>query len=155
MTRYYRTKKDSETGSKLNAIIKRVDEFTVRLEALRLKYGFTSTCHYTDLLCGVNAVSFDKEPDMKSWKVIKEAGGYYPRVRSANKELRKDFDEIRGFAVDRREVDKVVGCEDIFAHVGFHWGDPDYYYFSSGKITKLPKDCEEIPNIEYAKHVGE
>lgn len=77
--------------------------------------------------------------------------GYYPRARCKNKDILKDFTDLNENRIRRDELDEIVGNNDIFKHVGFDFSIPEIYVFMIDHDweCKIPKDCEEISNIEY------
>lgn len=154
MERYYKTNRDSKTGLKIKALLDKADEFDKQVAVLCKKYGFgkiwTSSFYYRSL----DIVEFTEEPDMANWKRIKDVhNGYYPRARGKNKEILQDFIDLNKGRIRRDELDTIIGNEGVFTHAGFDFTIPDIYVFivESGWKCKLPKDCEEITNVEYSQ----
>lgn len=152
MDRYYKTSRNSNTGMKIKALLDKVAEFNAKVEILRKKYGFGKTWSSSFYYRSLDIVEFQEEPDMTIWKRIKEVrNGYYPRARSKNKEVLKDFTELDKLQIRRDDLDNIIGNNSVFNHAGFDFTIPDIYIFivESDWKCKIPKDCEEITNIEY------
>ena len=68
----------------------------------------------------------------------------------------KDFTDINKNTIRRDELDSIIGNEGVFNHAGFDFTIPDIYVFivESDWKCKLPKDCEEITNVEYNKLIS-
>lgn len=157
MDRYYKTSRSSATGLEIQALLSKADEFNKQVEVLRKKYGFgkvwTSSFYYR----GLDVVEFKEEPDMANWKKIKDVhNGYYPRARGKNKEILRDFTELNKNAIRRDELDSIIGNNGFCNQAGFDFSIPDIYVFiiESDWECKIPKDCEEISNIEYNKLIS-
>lgn len=67
-----------------------------------------------------------------------------------------EFTDINKNTIRRDELDSIIGNEGVFTHAGFDFSIPDIYVFivESGWKCKLPKDCEEITNVEYNKLIS-
>lgn len=157
MEKYYKTNRCSETGLKIKALLDKADEFSKQVEVLRKKYGFGKTWTSSFYYRSLDIVEFIEEPDMTNWKRIKDVhNGYYPRARCKNKEILQDFTDINKNKIRRDELDSIIGNEGVFTHAGFDFTIPDIYVFivESGWKCKIPKDCEEISNIEYSKLIS-
>lgn len=157
MERYYKTNRSSDTGLKIQALLSKANEFDKQVDILRKKYGFnkywTNSFNYKSL----DAVEFKEEPDMANWKKIKNVhNGYYPRARGKNKEILHDFTELNMSAIIRSEFDFIIGNEDFSNQAGFDFSITDLYVFiiESDWECKIPKDCDEISNIEYNKLIS-
>lgn len=157
MERYYRTIRDSKTGLKIKALLDKAAEFDAQEEILRKKYGFgkvwTSSFYYRSL----DIVEFQEEPDMTVWKRMKDVhNGYYPRARSKNKEALKDFTDLNKLQIRRDDLDTIIGNDGVFTQAGFDFTIPGIYIFivESDWKCKIPKDCEEITNVEYNKLIS-
>lgn len=157
MERYYKTNRDSKTGLKIKALLDKADEFDKQVAVLRKKYGFGKTWTSSFYYRSLDIVEFTEEPDMSNWKRIKDVhNGYYPRARCKNKEILQDFTDINKNTIRRDELDSIIGNEGVFTHAGFDFSIPDIYVFivENGWKCKLPKDCEEITNVEYNKLIS-
>lgn len=153
MERYYKTNRDSETGLKLKAILDKADKFNKHVEKLRKKYGFTETWHSTFFYKDLSAVTFEKEPDMTIWKRMKDvhSNSYYPRTKCKDKSVLADFKELSKLSIRRDELDEIVGNNDVFCQAGFNFNASGIYIFivENDWGCDIPKDCQEISNIEY------
>lgn len=82
MDRYYKIPKDSETGKKLNEVIRKAEEF----EALRVdfakKYNLKYTYGSNFYLCSVVGVVFNDTPDKTNWRLANDRMCYIPRKRT-------------------------------------------------------------------------
>ena len=152
MEKYYKTSRSSETGLKVKAILDRADEFDKQVEVLRKKYGFGSIWRSNFYFKDLSAVEFKEEPDVANWKRI-GSNGYYPRARGKNKDILRDFTNLRSLNIRRDELDSIIGNEDIFTQAGFDFAIPDIYVFivNSSWKYQIPTDCEEITNVEYSQ----
>ena len=154
MERYYKTKIDSETGSKIKALLDKAAEFDRQEEVLRKKYGFGKSWTSSFYFRSLDIVEFKEEPDMTVWKRMKEVhNGYYPRARSKNKEILKDFTDLNELQIRRDDLDTIIGNDGIFTQAGFDFDVPGIYIFivESDWKCKIPEDCEEITNVEYGE----
>jgi hypothetical protein len=154
MERYYKTKIDSETGSKIKALLDKATEFDMQKEVLRKKYGFGKSWTSSFYFRSLDIVEFKEEPDMTVWKRMKEVrNGYYPRSSSKNKEILKDFTDLNKLQIRRDDLDTIIGNDGIFTQAGFDFDVPGIYIFivESDWKCKIPGDCEEITNVEYGK----
>lgn len=154
MKRYYKTKISSDTGLKIKSILDRADAFDERVEELRKKYNFGVTWGSTFYFKSVKAVHYENEPDMKDWKKIRELNNaYYPRARCKDKELKKDFDDLRSLRIQRYDLDEAIGNKNYMYMAGFVFDIPGIYIFMMDGDCgyNIPEDCEEITNIEYMK----
>lgn len=157
MERYYKTNRISDTGLKIKAILDSADEFDKQVKVLRRKYGFGKTWTSSFYYRSLDIVEFREEPDMANWKRIKDvSNGYYPRVRGKNKEILQDFTDLNKRRIRRDELDSIIGNEGVFTHAGFDFSILDIYVFivESDWKCKVPKDCEEITNVEYNKLIS-
>ena len=152
---YYITRKNSETGKKMqelldkaSAIRKEISEYLKLLGANPNQWVSSDNYFFNT---GVIAVIFDKEPDLKIWKVfINFPISYQPRMTSyEGKKIQTKFDSIE--AIDRVDLNKVVGFEQVFQHVGFDLGSKDYFCFMLREDWRhtMPEDCEEITYKRY------
>ena len=156
MERYYKTKIDSETGSKIKALLDKAAEFDRQEEVLRKKYGFGKswTSISSFYFRSLDIVEFKEEPDMTVWKRMKEVrNGYYPRARSKNKEILKDFTDLNKLQIRRDDLDTIIGNDCIFTQAEFDFDVPGIYIFivESDWKCKIPNDCEEITNVKYGE----
>lgn len=152
MERYYKTSRSSETGLKIKALLDKADRFDEQVEVLRKKYGFESIWRSNFYCKDLSAVEFKEEPDMANWKRI-GSNGYYPRARGKNKDILRDFTNLRSLNIRRDELGSIIGNEDIFTQAGFDFTIPDIYVFivNSSWKCQIPTDCEEITNVEYSQ----
>lgn len=154
MEKYYRTTRDSQTGMKMKALLDKAAEFDAQEEVLRKKYGFGKVWISSFYYRSLDIVEFKEEPDMADWKRMKDvSNGYSPRARSKNKELLKDFENINKLQIRRDCLDEIIGNVGVFNYAGFDFTVPGVYLFilDSSWKCKVPKDCEEITNIEFER----
>lgn len=157
MERYYKTIRSSKTGLKVKALLDKADEFDKKVEVLRKKYGFSRIWYSSFYYKSLDIVEFKEEPDMANWKKMKDvSNGYYPRTRGKNKEILRDFTDLNENQIRRDALDKIIGNKDIFTQAGFDFTIPNIYVFivESDWKCKMPKDCEEITNVEYNKLIS-
>lgn len=157
MERYYKTTTSSKTGQKIKTLLEKADEFDKQVEVLRKKYGFGKTWTSQFYYKSLDIVEFKEEPDMDNWKKIKDvSNGYYPRARGKNKEILQDFTDLNRNTIRRDSLDEIIGNEEVFTQAGFDFSIPDIYVFivESNWKCKIPKDCEEITNVEYNKLIS-
>ena len=152
---YYITRKNSETGKKMqelldkaSAIRKEISEY-LKLVGANPNQWVSSDNYFFNT--GVIAVVFDKEPDLKIWKVFKNfPNSYQPRITTyEGKKIQAKFDSIE--AIDRVDLNRIVGFGQVFQHVGFDLGSKDYFCFMLREDWRhtMPEDCEEITYKRY------
>lgn len=151
MDRYYKIPKNSETGKKLNEVIRKAEEF----EALRVdfakKYNLKATFSSRFYLCSVVGVEFKKTPDIINWRIVGDKKCYIPRTRTKDDELLDRWNELQEKKIPRSAIDKIIGGKDAFKQCGLDFSFPDFFYVTIGDINAydIPADCIEISNIEY------
>ena len=152
---YYITRKNSETGKKMqelldkaSAIRKEISEYLKLLGANPNQWVSSHNYFFNTI---VRAVLFESEPDMKIWKVFKNfPNSYQPRITTyEGKKIQSKFQSIG--VIDRVDLNKVVGFEQVFQHVGFDLGSKDYFCFMLREDWRhtMPEDCEEITYKRY------
>ena len=152
---YYITRKNSETGKKMqelldkaSAIRKEISEY-LKLLGANPKSWVSSDKYFFNTV--VIAVLFESEPDMKIWKVFKNfPNSYQPRITTyEGKKIQAKLDSIE--AIDRVDLNRIVGFEQVFQHVGFDLGSKDYFCFMLREDWRhtMPEDCEEITYKRY------
>ena len=152
---YYITRKNSETGKKMqelldkaSAIRKEISEY-LKLVGANPNQWVSSDNYFFNT--GVIAVVFDKEPDLKIWKEFKKIPNcYQPRMTSyEGKKIQSKFDSIE--AIDRVDLNRIVGFGQVFQHVGFNLNSTDYFCFMLQEEWQhtMPEDCEEITYAKY------
>lgn len=147
MELYYKVPKDSKTGKSFLSIIERLETFHKKAIAVAKKYGIKEMYNIGWQLCGVYTCHFEKQPDRKDWKKVDD--GYMPKVRSKNKELLKDFDELKKLSIERSEIDELIGNDNPFHQVGYHIFDDCIIFITDDKHDIKCKDTHMISNIEY------
>lgn len=151
MNRYYKISKDSETGKKLNEVIRKAEEF----EALRVdfakKYNLKCTYGSNFYLCSVVGVVFNDAPDTTNWRLSNDRMCYIPRKRTKDDELLDRWNELQEKKIPRSAIDKIIGGKDAFKQCGLDFSFPDCFYVTIDDINAydIPADCIEISNIEY------
>ena len=124
---YYITRKNSETGKKMQELLDKASairkEISEYLELIGAKSNQWVSSDKYFFNTGVMAVVFDKEPDLKIWKEFKKIPNCYrPRMTSyEGKKIQSKFQSIG--VIDRVDLNKVVGFEQVFQHVGLLWFD--------------------------------
>ena len=152
---YYITRKNSETGKKMqelldkaSAIRKEISEYLELIGAKSNQWVSSDNYFFNTV---VRAVLFETEPDMKIWKEFKKIpNSYQPRMTSyEGKKIQAKFDSIE--AIDRVDLNRIVGFGQVFQHVGFDLGSKDYFCFMLREEWKhtMPEDCEEITYKRY------
>ena len=152
---YYITRKNSETGKKMqelldkaSAIRKEISDY-LKLVGANPNQWVSSDKYFFNTV--VRAVLFESEPDMKTWKVFENfPNSYQPRITTyEGKKIQAKLDSIE--AIDRVDLNKVVGFEQVFQHVGFDLGSKDYFCFMLREdwAHNMPEDCEEITYKRY------
>ena len=152
---YYITRKNSETGKKMqelldkaSAIRKEISEYLELIGAKSNQWVSSNNYFFNTV---VRAVLFETEPDMKIWKEFKKIpNSYQPRMTSyEGKKIQAKFDSIE--AIDRVDLNRIVGFGQVFQHVGFDLGSKDYFCFMLREEWQhtMPEDCEEITYKRY------
>ena len=152
---YYITRKNSETGKKMqelldkaSAIRKEISEYLKLLGANPNQWVSSHNYFFNTI---VRAVLFESEPDMNIWKVFKNfPNSYQPRITTyEGKKIQEKLDSIE--AIDRVDLNRIVGFGQVFQHVGFDLGSKDYFCFMLREDWRhtMPEDCEEITYKRY------
>ena len=152
---YYITRKNSETGKKMqelldkaSAIRKEISEYLKLLGANPNQWVSSHNYFFNTI---VRAVLFESEPDMNIWKVFKNfPNSYQPRITTyEGKKIQAKLDSIE--AIDRVDLNRIVGFGQVFQHVGFDLGSKDYFCFMLREDWghTMPEDCEEITYKRY------
>ena len=152
---YYITRTNSETGKKMQELLDKASAIRKEIsEYLKLLGANPKSCVSSDnyfFNTGVIAVVFDKEPDLKIWKVFKNfPNSYQPRITTyEGKKIQAKLDSIE--AIDRVDLNRIVGFGQVFQHVGFDLGSKDYFCFMLREDWRhtMPEDCEEITYKRY------
>lgn len=152
---YYITRKNSETGKKMqelldkaSAIRKEISDY-LKLVGANPNQWVSSDKYFFNTV--VRAVLFESEPDMKTWKVFENfPNSYQPRITTyEGKKIQAKLDSIE--AIDRVDLNRIVGFGQVFQHVGFDLGSKDYFCFMLREDWRhtMPEDCEEITYKRY------
>ena len=151
MELYYKISKESKTGKAFLEIMKRVNLFDDKEKAFREKYGIRSILHWSYYLRGVSACRFyqKSDTDKKDWKKVEQ--GYMPRVRCKNKELLKDFEELKSLSIKCSEVDVLFGVANPFYHVGYKIFDDCIVILADDDYDIECDDAEMISNLDFIK----
>lgn len=155
-TLFYKTKKSSSTGLKVEKLIKKgkkieqeIESYLAELGAER-KYVMKSRAIFGTGIC---AVSFTTPPDEKVWKKFPKFEGYYsPKLSSS---IGKDISKrIQSFEIiEREDLNKIIGYDSFLSHCGFGVGNKFFFGFETDSDWKhqMPSDCVEITFTEYQK----
>ncbi|MDD3037923.1 hypothetical protein [Bacteroides sp.] len=160
MELYFKVKKDSKTGAKLNELCQRGDKCQDAVIAFLDKYGFKqyrpSRISYVG---GISSCGAPVSPvDTKVWK---ESGcgvnEWMPKLNC--KEGKAIMEEIKSLPiVDIDELNNVVGYEGNHfksASIGFSGDKANEEYFGFVVVdkwkAKIPSDCVEITASEYKR----
>ena len=152
---YYITRKNSETGKKMQALLDKASAIRKEISDYLKLVGanpnqWVSSDNYF-FNTGVIAVIFEKEPDLKIWKEFKKIpNSYQPRITTyEGKKIQEKLDSIE--AIDRVDLNRIVGFGQVFQHVGFDLGSKDYFCFMLREDWRhtMPEDCEEITYKRY------
>lgn len=153
MDRYYKIAKDSETGKKFSELVDRYNDFEVKRKSFAEKYGIKGFYSYEMYLAYVGEVVFKDSSfvDKDNWKKGCSSNSYLPKKNPKDKQLKKDWEELRSKSIQRYEIDKIVGGKDPFHHCGFDYSVEDYFFIFTDKPEKFdfPSDVIEISNLEY------
>ena len=152
---YYITPKTSETGKKMQALLdkataikKEISDYLKLVGAKSDKWVSSDQYLFNTV---VRAVFFEKEPDMKIWKVFRNyPNSYQPRMTTyEGKKIQSKFDSIE--AIDRVDLNRIVGFGQVFQYVGFDLSSTDYFCFMIQEDWQhtMPEDCEEITYAKY------
>ena len=152
---YYITRKNSETGKKMqelldkaSAIRKEISEYLELIGAKSNQWVSSNNYFFNTV---VRAVLFETEPDMKIWKEFKKIPNSYQPIMTSyeGKKIQAKFDSIE--AIDRVDLNRIVGFGQVFQHVGFDLGSKDYFCFMLREEWQhtMPEDCEEITYKRY------
>ena len=152
---YYITQKNSETGKKMQELLDKASvirkEISEYLELIGANPNQWVSSDKYFFNTGVMAVVFDKEPDLKIWKEFKKIpNSYQPTMTSyEGKKIQSKLDSIE--AIDRVDLNRIVGFGQVFQHVGFDLGSKDYFCFMLREEWQhtMPEDCEEITYKRY------
>ena len=149
MELYYKISKESKTGKAFLEIMKRVNLFDDKRKAVCEKYGIRTMFRWSHYLCGVSACRFYQQTDKKDWKKVEH--GYMPRVRCKNKELLKDFEELKSLSIECSEVDVLFGVDNPFYHVGYRIFDDCIVILADDDYDVECEDAEMISNLDFIK----
>lgn len=155
MHRYYKIKTDSATGEKINALLKRVELFNAEVEVLREKYGFGSTWCSDFYFKNIAAVQFDTPPDPEIWKKVRDAfRGYYPKCNKAARSVMADFEKLSAFEIKMSDLNHTINNHTVLYRAGFLFNKEGHHIVTIDDQwgVKLPADCIEISNLEFAKY---
>lgn len=153
MYKYYKTSRDSDTGRKISVLRARIADFDVKVEELRKKYGFQRVTLRGFFCKELFGVEFSEEPDMTVWKKVKNAPDNVYAPRAQSKSVLKDFAKVNKYSIMRSELDSIFGNDDLSHSVGVDFTVPEVYLFYAEHDwkMKIPSDCTEITNLEFAK----
>lgn len=152
---YYITPKNSETGKKMQALIDKAKkirtEISDYLKVIGAKhYQWVTSDNYL-LNTKINAALFDKEPDMKIWKVFKQfPNAYQPRLTTyEGKKIQAMFDSVE--SIDRVDLNRIVDFGQVFQRIGVDLNSEEYFCFMIREEWNhtMPADCEEITYAKY------
>jgi len=89
--------------------------------------------------------------DKNNWKKGCASNAYLPKQNPKDRQLKKDWEELRSKSIQRFELDKIVGGKDPFHMCGFDYSSEDYFFIITNKPEKFdfPFDVIEISNLEY------
>ncbi len=154
MTIYFKTKKTSSTGEKIQNLVDRAkkanNEINEFVDELKSDRRYLINERYI-LGTGIAGLKFETQPDMKIWKEFKGFPNYYsPRMSS--KEGKLLAEKINSFdKVGRDEISEAIGLNDFFRMPGLKLCDSDYFGITvdKGWNHKMPGDCIEITGSEY------
>lgn len=153
MDRYYKIAKDSETGKKLSELVERYNDFEVKKREFAEKYGIKGFYSYEMYLAHVGDVVFkdSSHVDKNNWKKGCASNAYLPKQNPKDRQLKKDWEELRSKSIQRFELDKIVGGKDPFHMCGFDYSSEDFFFIFTEKPEKFdfPSDVIEISNLEY------
>ena len=152
---YYITRKNSETGKKMQELLKKAadirKEISDYLKLIGANHDKWVTSDHYILNTNVRAVLFETEPDMKIWKVFKHIpNSYQPRLNNyEGKKIQSKFDSIE--SIDRVDLNKVVGFGQVFQRIGVDVDSKEYFCFMLREEWNhtMPEDCEEITYAKY------
>lgn len=155
MDRYYKIRRSSKTGKKLEEIMNRRDAFVEERSRFVEKYGIKEISWFNIDLCDVREVSFKTIPDniRENWKHTEDRDFFTLKVNPKDKELKKDWERLRSMAVRRFEVDSALGGTDRFSFCGINFDHPEFFliHTSEPDSYRFPKEVKEISNIEFEK----
>lgn len=153
MSQYYITKKDSDTGIKLQSIAEKRELCHKEQVALADKYGFKSwrASNWSAFGGMSSCANFISTPDPKIWGKGSTVGEYFPKKNSTAG--KKAYEEIKALlVVEYEELNKCVGfnCDDFWC-VGFAEGSGEYFGFEKEESWKfkIPDDCQEVTITRY------
>lgn len=153
MDRYYKIAKDSETGKKFAELVERYNDFKSTKKRFFDKYGISGYSYYDMYFADVTEVTFkDKSSVNKdNWKKGSSSNKYLPKKEPKDKELKKDWENLKSKRILRSEIDKIAGGKDPFHQCGFDYSVEDYFFIFTDKPEKFdfPSDVIEISNLEY------
>lgn len=151
MDRYYKIPKDSETGKKLNEVIRKAEEFEDLRVDFAKKYNLKYTYGSNFYLCSVVGVVFKDSPNKTNWRLSSDRMCYIPRKKTTDDELLDRWNELQEKKIPRSAIDKIIGGKDAFKQCGLDFSFPDCFYVTISDINAydIPTDCIEISNIEY------
>lgn len=153
MDRYYKIAKDSETGKKFSELVDRYNDFEDKRKRFAEKYGIKGFYSYEMYLAYVGDVVFKDSlfVDKDNWKKGGSSNSYLPKKNPKDKQLKKDWEELRSKSIQRCEIDKIVGGKDPFHMCGFDYTSKDFFFVFTNKPEKFdfPSDVIEISNLEY------
>lgn len=152
MNLYFTTQKDSATGLKIQDFLKRFEAANDIAEKLADKYGFQEYRTFSrSMITGISSVIFDKEPDLKIWRKVRE-NEYAPILsHKVGKTIKMEFDTIP--KIHRRDINDCIGWDgDCLFFIGLNFNSTDYFGIVTNEKwnISMPNDCKETSPEHYA-----
>lgn len=156
MTLYYKTKRKSKTGMKLQSVVEKIkqaqDQALSLMEAMSAEHIRGSNWEFAG---GISAFVYDDDSNIP--EVMKRVNkrdtdrDYMPKLNSkGGKALQNKIDGL--LTVSKMELSKCVGYDcDIFSCIGFCRTNTEYLLFQTDEewSVDIPFDCLEITGTEY------
>lgn len=152
---YYITKKDSETGKKLQEVINKIKEANSAAKEAAKGLGANEEIIRDGwfLAGGIKGVVLPNGTNNPALRLDTKSINrdvYVPNLkRKEGKELKVRLSKLP--VVDKSELNEVVGFDNPFSNIGYNYGNDDYFAFSilEDWNINMPDDCEEITTNRY------
>lgn len=147
MDLYYKVLIDSKIGKSFIEIYDKYKKYQDKCKEISKKYDIKEMYSMGWDLANVYTCHFNNTPDRNDWKKCRD--GYMPKVTSKNKELLKDFQELKVMSIEGRPIEDLLKLDNPFFHVGYHIFDDCIVFFADDKNKIKIKDAIMISNLDY------
>lgn len=156
----YITKRTSNTGKKLSAVLEKMKFCLDAQKELSKKYGFIAwRKDYLIVAGGFSSVMFPKttEVDKTLWKNVNNSNNeWMPKLNTkAGKAIGKEFTSLP--CVKPFELNECVGYNtNAWESIGCDWSNEEYFGFDISEKWNYspPADCKEVTTTRYKQLFG-